>query len=436
MNNPQQILMAMRSSAADASRTFLQPLFWAVLLLAGQQASAETVFAEGRSPVGSDLQAARSQAYEEAVRNAWVKAGGGVDSSSALNNGVASSDLVNLRIPGKFRDVEVLDEIQLNGFYVVTVRAEVDEDSDCKATRSAEYHKDVLFTGFPRERPEMAQAGRLDNVDAEFSLALSQRLYSDSHVLVHNEPSVLLAGRTQYGDAGMQVSEAVKKLAARYQVQFVVSGSIVDMSMLYPHSYFRQDSLFSALRKFSGMSAARDREAVEKDVRTRRFAFRVVMYDGVTGVPVFDKTYGDMGIWDARYTEATGFASPRFWNTHYGQVVNGLMSKAVDELGQKINCQPFMVPVKPGGESGQSLYVQAGANHGVRVGDSLELGQLRGEYLPGSDHVSDLWPYPAEQRSLAGDGVTVTITQVYPNYSIGKPSSYLHNGHRYMAIAW
>lgn len=417
-------------------KALLQFLLWALLALAGQSANAETVFAEGRSAIGSDLQAARQSAYEDAVRNALLKTGSRVDSSTTVNNGMVVNDRVNLRMSGKVSDVEVLDELQLNGFYVVTVRAVVEEDYDCKSTPVAQYHKDVLFTGFHREHPEMAQVGRLDNVDAEFPVALSQRLYPAFHVLVQNEPSVLLASRTDYGEANVQISESVKKLAAKYQVQFVVSGSIVDMSMLSPHDYFRQDSVVAAVRKVSGMSAARDRDSVVKDVRARRFGFRLVIYDGVIGAPIFDKTYADVGVWDASYTEATGFASPRFWRTHYGQMVNALVDTAVGEMGQKISCQPFMVPVREGSGSDQLLHVLAGANHGVKVGDTFELAQLRGEYLPGLNQVSDLWPYPAEQRSLAGDGVTMTVTQVYPTYSIAKPGSRLHSGHRYMAVAW
>lgn len=418
-------------------KVFLKILLWTVLVCLCQPAIGDVVTAEGRSPLGGDLQTARKNAYEDAVRNALRKAGSRVDSSTTVNNGILVSDRVNLRALGQVSDVEVLDEYQHEGFYVVSVRAVVADGRNCQSARSAHYHKDVLFTGFPREQPEVAQVGRLDNVDADFATALSQRLYPSYQVLVQNEPSVLLASRTRYGEASLQVSEFVKKLAAKYQVQLVVSGSIVDMSMLYPHDYFRQASAETAMRKVGSMFGGKNRDSIENNVRARNFSFRLMIYDGLSGSPIFDKTYTDVGIWDARYTEVTGFGSPRFWKTGYGQVVSSLMDTAVDELGQKINCQPFMVPVKLQGiASNQSLHVLAGANHGVKVGDTFELAQRNGENLASLNNVSDMVPYPAEYRSLQTDGAVMTITQVYPTYSIGKPGNALKSGHHYMAIVW
>lgn len=411
----------------------------ALVLLPGSQGYAygAIITAEGRSPIGNNVQEARQSALEDALRNALLKTGGQVNSQTGINNGVLVSDRIRLQTSGRVSDVEVLGEYQRDGLYVVNIRAVVADGQDCRSPGSAQYNKDVLVTGFPRDKPESSQVGQLHNIDTDFSAELSRRLYPAYHLFMQDEPSIVLANRTRYASPTLHASEAVKSLASKYQVQMVVGGSIVDMSMLYPEDYSRQTHTGKAIRQFTGLFKNRNANGVEADVRARHFALRLVIYDGVSGFPIFDKNYADTGIWDARFTEVTGFGTPRFWKTAYGGVVSALIDNAVNDAGQKINCQPFMVPARlHGPEPGNTLYIFAGANHGVKTGDSFTISSLNGGQFPGLNTVSDAWPYPAEYKSLQAEKVHLTIDQVYPTYSIGTSNVVLGKQQRYLAISW
>jgi hypothetical protein len=413
-------------------------VFPLMLLLCGwQHAYGDVVTAEGRAPLSSDLHASRLSAYEDAIRNALIKSGGQVNSQTGVSNGVLVSDRVNLRTQGNISDIEVLDEHQGNGLYVVSIRAVVSDIQDCRSSQSLHYHKDVLFTGFPRERPESSRVGQLHNIDADFSAELSRRLYPAYNVIVQDEPSVFLTNRTRYASSNFPTSETVKNLAKKYQVQLVVSGSILDMSMLYPDDYYRQTHGAKFTRAISNFFTSTKANKVKEDSRARHFAFRMVVYDGLSGAPIFDKSYSDIGLWNANYTEITGFGTPRFWATAYGDVVNSLIENSVNDLGEKINCQPFMVPAQLNtAEPGNTLYLFAGANHGVKVGDKLDINDQSGWNFPGLSNTSYTWPYPPEYKTLQAEGVTLTVTQVYPTYSIGETSKDLTSGQRYLAISW
>ncbi|WP_049723131.1 flagellar assembly protein T N-terminal domain-containing protein [Gilvimarinus polysaccharolyticus] len=407
-----------------------------VILLGGWQfAYGDVISAEGRSPLGSDIQAARQSAYEDAIRNALIKFGSQVNSLTDVNNGVLVSDRVNLRALGKVSDVEVLDERQHNGIYVVAIKAVVSDEQDCSSPNRLHYNKNVLLTGFPRARPESSRVGQLHNIDTDFSAELSQRLYPAYNVLVQDEPSVVLSNQTRYESSNFQTSDTVKNLAKKYQVQLVVSGSILDMSMLYPDDYFRKTHATRFSQSLSDFFSSKSTDEVKEDVRARHFAFRMVVHDGISGSPIFDKSYSDIGIWSANYTEETGFGTPRFWKTAYGAMVNSLIENAINDLGEKINCQPFMVPAQPS-DTDNSVYLFAGANHGIKVGDTLDINNQSGGYLPSLSNTSYAGPYPPDYKTLQAERATLTVTQVYPTYSVGVSSDILTKGVRYLAISW
>lgn len=409
-----------------------------MLMSNGGYASGSTITAEGRSSIGQDIQAARQQALEDAIRNALTKTGGQVDSTTDINNGMLINDRIRLRASGRVSNVEIFDEHQRDGVYAVSIRALVVDGYDCRSPQSSHYNRDVLITGFPREKPQSSQVGQLHNIDTDFSTEIARRLYPAYQVLIQDEPSLSLASRSRYATPNVQASETVKSLASKYQVQMVIAGSIVDMSMLYPEDYARQTYAGKTFRKIGNMfSGKEDSSKLASDVRARHFALRLVVYDGLSGSPIFDKDYADIGIWDARFTEITGFGSPRFWQTAYGRKVSSLINDAVNDAGQKINCQPFMVTAKLHGEApGNRVYVFAGANHGVKIGDAFDINSRSAAQFPGLNTVADTWPYPVEYRSMQTEKTHLTITEVYPAYSIGTSTASLKSGQHYVAISW
>ncbi|MBW7841050.1 MAG: hypothetical protein H3C36_15740, partial [Chitinophagaceae bacterium] len=220
--------------------------------------------------------------------------------------------------------------------------------------------------------------------------------------------------------------------AEKHKSQFIVSGSVIDMSMVYPEQYFNQSLPGKALASVkAGFGKLFGKEQV--DHRLRNMSFRMTLYDGASGAIVFDKVYTEKGTWDAEYREAVGFGSPRFWHTGYGKAVDSLMNSAVVDLGKKLQCQPFMINAEYLPDDG-SVYIPAGVDQGIKVGDSLALyfrKNLRGATHNKATSEKDVMPF-----SLEDIGVSLSIVQAYPSYSIAKPSAELHSGLRYVAVSW
>src|SRR5690606_17128313 len=137
---------------------------------------------------------------------------------------------------------------------------------------------------------------------------------------------------------------------------------------------------------------------------------------------LYDKTYQIEGLWDARYTENTGFASARFWQTHYGRAVHQLLDEVVDDLGQKITCQPFMASLKLD-KSDPAGYIMAGSNSGLKVGDTLKVfNQIAASF--GHRHVpANAYQLANHVQQLRQADAEIVITQTCPSSSLGSFST-------------
>ena len=398
------------------------------ILLYGSSVQSAIVIADGRSVIGKDVVLARKNALNDALRNAVIKVGGRVESVTGVKNGLLVNDNVRLSTSGQVRDVEILRDSQDGDFYIITIRADVDADTgSCIKAGGRIYNKSVLFTAFPREIPESSTVGRLFNVDTDFPKELSRRLYPSYNTVNQLATGVQLSSDNTFLSDSSPVYSAVQKYAEQYQVQFIVSGSIVDMSMVDPSGYFNQTWFGGVGRKLKGLVGGSDND----DIRERLFSFRLMLFDGLSGDYIFDKTYSRIGVWDAKYTESTGFASPRYWKTGYGKVSSELIDEAITDLGQKLNCQPFMTALTVS-ESEQAVRLMAGANSGVKVGDSFEVYSLDPTNSAGLVATG----LASQHGGLRKTEGTLTITQTYPTYSIGDTSVELKSTGKYSAVFW
>ena len=158
-----------------------------------------------------------------------------------------------------------------------------------------------------------------------------------------------------------------------------------------------------------------------------------MLYDGVTGGLLFDKVYSGKGIWNAEYAESVGFGTPRFWSTDYGVHVSGLLNQAVNDLGRKLQCQPFMVRSRYLPE-GDTLYLSVGVNQGVRVGDVMSLYFMkRLDVDSGGVDEQFLGSPPVVINDI---DTTISVLQVYPTYSVATSSAKLQDNLQYIAVSW
>lgn len=396
-------------------------------------ALATTITAQGRSALSEgSLSQVRQRAIEDAARTALMQAGIEVNASTQVINASEVDDRIRVSTRGHIKALHVLDENQRDGIYQVTVSAELSDQSINQCPASA-YQKSLLVTAFNVQNPTDNQVGGLNNADSALAASLAERLYPDHNLQVQTQPDLLLASTNRLMSNHYELFNAVQQVANQYQAQYVLTGYIEDMSMVNAHGYYRSNSLGRASNRIASTVKSWVGRSGD-DIRERHFRFRLMLHDGVTGARIFDKSYATQGLWTADYTARTGFASPEFWSTDYGQKASELIELAAADVGQKARCQPFMAPLKVAAYDRQ-VYLLAGANSGVNVGDQFSV------YAQGAAPFANIQYYgtmalsPTTYKKLDATQVTLTITQTYPGYSVGRFDGVLQPHRQYMAMA-
>lgn len=402
------------------------------LLCAAPLLMADTIVAEGQSVITGDLETARNNAINDAIRRAVIQTGGHVQSHTQVSNGRVVRDDLQLHGSARVDNVRVLSESHKGAVYRVAIEANVGSSTAASCNASG-YHKSVLFTGFNRERPQSATVGALQNAETRLPKELAQRLYPAFDTLVQSQTRLQLASNARMLDDYYQQAHSLQQAASRYHTQYVVTGTVMDMSMHDTDAYYRQNGLTRAghrlVSNVAGMAGNHS-----GDIRLRHFALRVVLHDGLSGEALLDKTYTTDGVWNARYRENTGFASPRFWDTHYGEQVDQLLNTVVADLGEKLECQPFMAEVKFDRKD-PAAYVMAGANHGIKVGDTLKVfAHSEAPFAHMGQHAPAYQQARAPAR-LETSEAQLVITQTYPTHSVGTFTAPVAPHYRYLAVA-
>jgi len=280
------------------------------------------------------------------------------------------------------------------------------------------YQKTLLVTEFNRVNPGDANAGRLFEVDRVLPQLLTDQLGNLKATLSNTQLDRSIAAPSM--SSNRVLAQQLQQLARSQHSQLVLTGRILDMSMpdparAYEPSYY--DRFMNGLFDFIEVKNHFDK-------RDRFFKFEIDLRDGITGESVYSKHYDTYGIWNT--TDETGFGSPKFWVTDYGQQIKGLIKRAAKDIGQAINCQPFIAAIdsRPGQVE---VLIQGGANNGLHAGDNLSLYQL---IVQGSES-----EYQIYHSRLVNRNIAVELKEVYPDHSLGlvDTTSYL-NG-QYLAVA-
>jgi hypothetical protein len=158
--------------------------------------------------------------------------------------------------------------------------------------------------------------------------------------------------------------------------------------------------------------------------RDRIFSFQVNLRDGFTGQTLFTKRYDTYGVWGL--TQIVGFGSPLFWQSDYGKQIKGLVKLASNDVGQVIQCQPYIAQIDS--RAGQTqILLQGGANNGLRTGDTLSLYQL---VVQGSET-----EYQQHQVRLVNRNSAIELREVFPSHSVGVISGTTFLTGQFLAVA-
>lgn len=290
--------------------------------------------------------------------------------------------------------------------------------NQCLPEEANRLQKSLLVTAFPRALPMSANAGAMDNADNELPRLLSEQLVSRHIASVPANLEEALPAPSSSSEN--LLAQQVQKLARDQRTQLVLSGEILDMSMAHPEAEYNPGLYTRFLNNFFDFIDVKNRF----DRRDRLFSFEVQLRDGFTGQSLFSKRYQTYGLWTE--TRESGFGSPLFWKTDYGQQVKGLVKKASRDLGDVIQCQPLIAQIDS--HPGQTQVVlQGGANNGLRKGDTMALYQL---IVQGSES-----QYDQHVTRLVNREASIELQEVYPSHSVGLISGTPYLTGQFLAVS-
>lgn len=274
--------------------------------------------------------------------------------------------------------------------------ASASAENSSRCSQNPELRKTLSISRFTRENPQTANAGNLYEAEQAIAQLFQQHLQHYSVL----RPELLPQGILTSSDERQQ-QKYIQEIARRANTQFVLQGSIADMSMDSPESLYNPGHYRRLANWFHDLSGIQTR-----DKRLRHFAITLQLRDGYTGETLFAQDYHATGFWPV--TTPVGFNSAKFRNSDYAQQINKLIKQASKDLAQTIHCQPFMVNIDaPSGRT--QVILAGGANHGLHAGDQLELYQL----IVSPSNTG----YMLAETRLIKRNTRLQLTEVYPSHS-------------------
>ena len=380
--------------------------------------SALTVEVVGRAEISASIANSRSQALEDAMRRASLRAGAQVSSTQLMSKGIVEQDDVRVSSRSRLSNVDVLWEDQRDGLYEVAIRADVSPQAMCPAS-TQRYRKAIAIAGFGLANPTEAALGDLFNVGQALPRVLVNSLNDRGAIHAYDATRISLyqnprrAPSTETAQQRLTTSVA---LATQLGAQYVVSGVVRSLAMEGEAGNEQQHG-----------PGWLDLLGWTSDNRQRQFVVDVFVHDGLSGAMLFQRSYATEGQWTTPRTDGPGFASPKFWRIPYGQEVRSLLTGVVDDIDEVLRCQPFMARIVKA--RGHRLHIEASAGAGIRPGDTFKV------YRTGTFYNLDLEP----RTELTDMATEVVIKQVQPQFVVAEmklTAEYLAIQRDDMVIYW
>lgn len=369
-------------------------------LLIAFSVQAKEITAIGSAVLVDDMETSRDQAIRDALRQASLQMGGSIHSSQMLVDGLITSDQMSLKTNGQFRHVRILQEKISQGILEIKLRAEFIEEGQCAMNEGNGYRKAVAVAGFALQTPKQAVLGGLQNIEQHLPSVLANTINGHHRLHAMDSGHVLMfssVDRAPSSQNNLQRLTNSVELAKELGAQFVVSGVIRDLDMINPDADVPR--LWDQSLDIIGLS---------REKRMRNFVLDVYVHDGISGALMFQNTYATAGVWEYDDFQRTGFATPVFWKSDFGEHVKDALSKVVDDLNTNLGCQPYMAKIID--TSGDYIRLDTGGSVGMRPGDELTVFRTSTFYNLDQEGLTQ----------LHDTKVKATITQVQPRFAIAK----------------
>lgn len=369
-------------------------LFTILLAILAMPVAALTVEVVGQAPIDGALSYVREQAMQDALQQASLKNSAHVSSTQLLRQGELVEDDVRVSSAGQVSNVQVLWEDQQHGIYQVAIKAEVTSAAMCPKSQQ-QYLKTIAVSGFKLAKPMQANLGYLQNIEQDLPRVLANGLNNRGFVHALDAASIGIYQQPRYAPAAFNSQQHLTSsatLATELRAQYVVSGVVRDLSVLEDNP---------------GKPSWRQRLGISTKA-PRQFVLDVMVHDGLSGALLFQRSYSAMGDWPTHTAANIGFATPKFWQTDYGQETKMILGQVLDDVNEMLRCQPFMARIIKTDEN--RIYIDAGASVGIRPGDKFQV------YRTGTFYNLDLEP----RTELTNMATEVVVKQVQPQFIVAE----------------
>ncbi|HEY9041904.1 MAG TPA: flagellar assembly protein T N-terminal domain-containing protein [Rheinheimera sp.] len=312
----------------------------ALLSLPGQatwyEATGQAFISQG------NVEQARQQAIDDAVKRAALAAGASVHSTQVVLNGVLQQEQLGVSSQGEIKQLQLITEQQQGDLITVTLRLDIEaQASSCEGNI---YRKPLLLSQVQLHARQDAIYGQLFELGADVTnqLKLHMQDYSPAALVKPMQQSVT-AQQLVYPDTDRMF---------RQGNQYILLAQINDLSL--------------------GQSTNRFWQQAQKE---RFFSLQVSLYDLFEQHQVFQQEYRTSASWPYESKSTPASHSQAFWQMPYGQKIDHLLSAVAEDVQRQLQCEPLLSSIRQVKDN--QVMLEIGKIHGLQPGDELQLFQLQ-----------------------------------------------------------
>ncbi len=334
-------------------------------LLAALPVTAETIEVIGQATiVQGNIDDARRRAHDNAIHQAQYQQGGEFSNEQTIVNGVVSQEQSQWRGRSQIESVEQLYEtLDGNQLYLGLRIALAPITQQCKQRPSKVA---VSLPVLQVTHRQNMQDGQLYELDQSYTTLISHTLNGESqHSFIAPAAAFSLP---------MPAQENIQHITRSHNSHYLLSLTLEDLSVDLPH----KESLWSR----------------KTPARERALALSAQLFDQ-SGQPIWQQRYRHRTLWPYAPNAAVNVYSDDFWQSDYGQQLQQVALQLSRDLDNQLQCVPLSGEITA--IHGYQVSLNIGRNHGLELGETLQLNQHYGMNAP-TLTITELSPWQAQAR--------------------------------------
>ncbi|MCM2680080.1 flagellar assembly protein T N-terminal domain-containing protein [Echinimonas agarilytica] len=302
--------------------------------------------------IDGNIERARQEATEDAIRAASMFAGVSVASLQSVNNGVLTEDNYSFESNSEIAQVHIVSEIHSGDQITIHVRADIFAEPVCA---SSGLNHTLAIARFPIAHRQQAQHGSIFELGGATSKVLHGMFQENSQsVQSHLWLDEVVAYQPGKLEPMPEVDELARTLARRTNSQYVLIGHVRDISVTQEESVNITFWTYKA--------------------KPRTLALELDLIDGISGERVERLRYIDSVEWDFPPEQKVDPYSADFWTSSYGKAWLRMLQDVQTDIENALACQPSIANIVH--RQKQGVIVNMGSQDGILQGQTASVSRL------------------------------------------------------------